>query len=540
MISRLLTAESKSITGAAIVIAVATLTSRLVGVVRDRVFAHYFGAGAVLDAYYAAFKIPDLIYNLLIVGALTAGFIPTFTKLFYTNDNKAPAWRLANNIINIVGLALVVLFGLGIIFTAPLSKIIAPGFSGANQQLVLSFTRIMFLSPVLLGISMVLGGILQSLKQFILYSIAPIFYNIGIILGATLLTKSALGIQGLAAGVVLGALLHAGIQCYGAYASGFRWHWSFNLKDTNTLTIGKLMIPRTLGLAITQLNVVVVTILASFLPAGSITVYNLANNLQGVPIGIIGIPFALAVFPVLSTMVAKKNGAGFIEHLSATTRQILFLIIPIAIIILLLRAQIVRVFYGTGAFDWRATIATANTLAFFALGLFAQSLVPLYARAFYALSNTKTPFTLGVIAELIAIIAALILMRPLGVAGLALASSIGAILNALMLIIALRIESGSIEEGKLFHMFYRVAIAACAMGLTIQFLKFPLAGVLDLNRFWGILLQGFISGTVGLLVYGIICYCLKVHEMIHLHASLKRRWLRLWNVPAGIDEAEGL
>ena len=538
---KILHSPSQSVTGAAVVIAGATLMSRLVGLVRDRVFVHYFGAGPTMDAYYAAFKIPDLIYNLLIVGALTAGFIPTFTKLFYSQDDKTAAWRLVNNVINIVGAALLVLSSLGMIFTGPLTRVIAPGFAGETAKLVIIFTRIMLISPVLLGISMVVGGVLQSLKQFALYSVAPIFYNLGIIIGATLLARSAvLGKSALAWGVVLGALLHAGIQLYGAYHSGWRWRWQLAVRDPETKTIGKLMVPRTLGLAITQVNAVVVTVLASLLPAGSVTVYNLANNLQGVPTGLIGIPFALAVFPVLAGMAAEKNGDGFIQHLAATTRQILFLIIPVSLLVLLLRGQIVRVVLESGQFDRAAIIATANTLAFFALGLFAQALIPLYARAFYALANTKTPFTLGVIAELIAVIAALLLMKPLGVAGLALASAIGAIVNSALLVVALRLQAGALEDEKMASLLLRVALPTLAMGVIIQLLKYPLAKLFDLDHFWGIGLQGLIAGSAGLLAYGWLCYVLKVEEMRHLGGSLKRRWLRLWDVPAGIDEAEGL
>lgn len=535
---KFLNSASQSVTGAAIVIAAATLISRIVGLVRDRVFVHYFGAGPILDAYYAAFKIPDLIYNLLIVGALTAGFIPTFTRLFYQSEDKSPAWRLANNLINIIGVALgaFALFG---IFAAPmLTKIIAPGFAGTTAELVITFTRIMMLSPLILGFSMIMGGILQSLKQFMLYSIAPIFYNVGIIIGATALTRGALGIAGLAWGVVLGAVLHLLIQVYGAYHSGYRWQWVLDIKNTDTRQVGRLMAPRTLGLALTQLNVVVVTMLASLLPAGSVAIFNLANNLQAVPIGIIGIPFALAVFPVLSELASKHDGENFIKQLSSALRQILFLIVPATILMLLLRAQIVRVIYGTGKFDWAATITTADTLAFFALGLFAAALIPLLARAFYSLSNTKTPFIIGLIAELISIIAALVLMRPLGVAGLALASAIGSIVNCVVLFIYLRAETGFLDDQKLISTIYKIAIAGVAMGVVVQVLKYPLSEVLDLNRFWGILLHGAASGLVGLAVYCLAARILRLDEIMDLHSALKRRWLRLRSIPAGIDEAE--
>lgn len=527
---KILNSQIKTVTGAAIILASASLVSRLVGIIRDRVLAHYYSAGPITDAYFAAFKIPDLIFNLLIVGALTAGFIPTFTKLLTANkENPEPAWKLANNILNIAAISLIVLCSLGMIFTTPLSKIITPGFTGENLDRVITFTRIMFLSPLLLGISMITGGILQSLRRFTLYALAPTFYNFGIIIGATFFVW-LWGEQGLAWGVVLGAALHTSIQIYGAYQAGWRWHWYFNLKDAETRLIGKLMIPRTLGVAITQLNQVVVTMLASLLPVGSIAVYNYANNLQAVPIGIIGIPFALAIFPLLSSAAAENNEQQFVDYLLGVIRKILFLIIPILILILLLRAQIVRVVYGTGAFDWNATINTADTLAFFALGLIAQTLIPLLARAFYAMSNTKTPFIIGVIAELICIIAALLLMKPLGVAGLALATSIGAMVNLVMLAVALRQRLHSSEKNQIMPLIYKVSIAALAMGVIVQMLKYPLAKILNQDYFWGIFGQGLIAGLAGIGIYGSICYLLKVPEFLEIKESFARRWLKFTNV----------
>lgn len=540
MISRLIHRELKTVTAAAVIIASLTLLSKIVGLIRDRVFAHYFGVGPVMDAYYAAFKIPDLIYNLLIVGALTAGFIPTFSKLFFESEDKTRAWKLANNVVTIIGMTLIILALVGVIFTSPLTALVAPGFSGESRHLATQFTRIMFFSPLFLGISMVLGGILQSLKQFIIYSLAPIAYNLGIILGATLLTKTTLGNLGLAWGVVLGSILHAGIQAYGAYHNGYRFKFAFNLKDADTRLIGKLMIPRTIGLAVTQFNLVIVTILASLLPVGSVAIFNYANNLQAVPLSLIGIPFAIAVFPVLSEMVAKQDAPGFVQHLSSTIRTIIFLMMPAAVLMLLLRAQLVRVILGTGQFDWIATKATANTVAFFALGLLGAALVPTLARAFYALSNTKTPFTLGIIAELLSIIASLLLMRPLGVAGLALASSVGVTINAVFLLVALWQNTKDLELNKLLSTILKVSAATLAMGLVVQYLKYPLANIFDQRFFWGIFGQGFFAGLFGVIVYALAAYWIKIPEMVLVISAIKRRWLGYRQMPPGLDEAEKL
>ena len=198
---------------------------------------------------------------------------------------------------------------------------------------------------------------------------------------------------------------------------------------------------------------------------------------------------------------------------------------------MLLRAQIVRVVLGTGKFDWAATINTADTLALFSLSLFAQSLIPLFARAFYALSNTKTPFIIGVISELIMIIFSLLLMKPLGVAGLALAFSIGSIINMVILAIALRDITRTIDEYKIFSSFSRIALAAIPMALAIQYLKYPLDKIFNLDYFGGVLGQGLVASIAGLVIYILICYVLKVPELIQLKESLARRWLQPKNLP---------
>ncbi len=527
MFKKIFNNESKTITGAAIIIAGATLVSRIIGLIRDRIFAHYFGAGNVMDAYYTAFKIPDLVYSLLILGALSAGFIPVFTKIFY--HNKSQAWKLANNIVNIAGVALVIVCTLGIIFANKLAPLIAPGFDKESLLLVIKFSRIMFLSPLLLGISMIMGGVLQSLRQFLTYSIAPIFYNLGIIFGTVVLTKY-FDEMGLALGVVLGALIHLIIQTTGAYFSGYRWRPVFDLHDKNTILIGLLMIPRTLGLAVSQINIVILTILATLLPIGSVSVYNYANNLQGVAVGIIGIPFALAIFPVLSKASAKKDYKTFINTVAQTTKKILFLIFPATVIILFLRAQIVRVILGSGEFGWSATVNTADTLAFFALSLFAQSLIPLFARAFYSLEDTKTPFVIALISELVTIIFAMIFMRQLGVSGLALAVSIGAILNITLLVATLKETLGSLNLENIFSSFYKIAIASIVMAVVVQLSKYPLAKIFNQQYFWGILGQGLIAGLLGIATYALICYLLKLEEFNDFVHSFNKNILKIKNI----------
>ncbi|MFA4831644.1 MAG: murein biosynthesis integral membrane protein MurJ [Patescibacteria group bacterium] len=534
MIKKIFSSQNNTITGAALVLGTASFASRLIGLFRDRIFANQFGAGDALDAYFAAFRVPDLIYNLVIVGALSAGFIPIFMKLLAKEKNGA--WRLTNNVINILGLSLIIFCAILFIFTPQLMPYIVPGFAGEKLRTTIVLTRIMFLSPVLLGLSSIVSGVLQSMKSFLIYALTPIMYNLGIIIGAIFFVP-LFGLNGLAYGVILGAFLHLAIQLPALFQHGFRYQPMFQVKDPNVIEIGRLMIPRTMGLAAAQFNFLIITILASTLAGGSLAIFNLANNLQYFPVGIIGFSFAIAAFPTLSKLIAENKQEEMISHLSKVVRQILFFIIPITIIMLLLRSQIVRVVFGSGRFDWNDTIQTGNALAFFCLSLFAQCLIPLLTRSFFALQDTWTPFKIAFVSALINIILSLTLKDVYGVVGLALAFSIAMVIQLALLWITLRQKTKTLNELSILHTLFKISIAAIAMALVIQFLKTPLAGIVDMTRFWGILTQGFTAGLVGLLVYAGICLGLKVEEVFELKESIKKKWLKLTDIQGEINEA---
>jgi putative peptidoglycan lipid II flippase len=537
MIKRLFSSQSKTITGAAIILGAASFISRIIGVLRDRIFAHQFGAGEILDAYYAAFRIPDLVYNLLVVGALSAGFIPIFMELIV--KNKKEAWRVTNSVINILGVALVVLCGILFVLTDRIVPHMVPGFTAEQLQTTIMLTRIMFLSPILLGLSSVVSGVLQSFRSFLIYALTPIMYNVGIIIGAVAFVPR-FGIIGLSYGVVLGALLHLLVQLPTFFHHGFTYKPLFLWSHKSVKKIFSLMIPRTLGLATIQFNLIALTYIASFIGAGSIAVFNFANNLQYFPIGIIGISFAVAAFPTFAKATAENNIEKLIEHVSMTIRQILFFIIPLTILFLLLRAQIVRVVLGSGQFDWSDTILTANTLAFFSLSLFAQSLIPLFARVYYAMKDTWTPFIAGVFGSAATIAFAWYLKDLMGIAGLALAFSIGAIVQLSLLWLILRFRIRTLHEFNIIKSLAKISAAALIMTLIVQLLKEPLAGTVDMTRLWGIFSQGAIAGTVGLILYGTITYYLGVQEMHILAESMKKRWMKLAGIQGEIGEADEL
>lgn len=521
-----------SITIAAALVALSSLTSRFLGVFRDRILAGEFGAGTSLDIYYAAFRVPDLIFNLVVLGALSAGFIPVFTALIKdfacetkngcdSNQENHLAWGLANNVLNFLLLGLGLISLLGIILANPLTRLITPGFSPSDQETVAQLTRIMFLSPLFLGVSGIFGGILQSFRRFLVYSLSPIFYNLGIIVGA-LYFVDLWGLSGLAWGVVLGAFCHMAIQVPLVYQLGFRYQWKIFWQDINTWKIWKMMVPRTLSLAISQINLVVVTIIASGLASGSLAVFNLANNLQSFPIGIFGISFAIAAFPALSQSAfdIDKLSASF----SQTMRQILFFIVPATVFIIILRAQIIRVILGTGNFDWSHTILTMNTLGFFALSLFAQATLPLLTRVFYARHDSATPLYFGFLTVLLNIGLSLFLGPRMGVAGLALAFSLANICNFLFLWLAIYFKIGHLDIGNILKSVLKFTASAIAAGSIAQVMKVIVWPFIDMTRFSGVFLQLGASIFSGLVIYILLCYLLGSEELSGFMSALKNRW----------------
>jgi putative peptidoglycan lipid II flippase len=412
---------TQSVAAAAFIISLAGVASRLLGLLRDRILAGQFGAGDTLDAYYAAFRIPDLIYNLMIVGALSAAFIPVFTELV-AEKKEDEAWELSSGILSLQILITGLVSFFLVVFAPQLMRLVTPGYVGEKMDLTVTLTRIMFLSPFLLGISGILGGALVSFKKFLIYSLAPIFYNAGIIVGALFFIKP-LGPAGLAWGVVLGALMHLLVQYPAVKFSGFHFRPAFfsAWKNKNVRKVLRLMVPRTLTIAVSQINFTIITIFASTLATGSLAVFNFANNIQSAPLGLFGVSFAIAVFPTLSAHGAKKEYDKFIVAFSRTFRQILFFVIPISVFLFVLRAQVVRVLLGTGKFNWDNTILTFEVLSLMAASLFAQALLPLFTRAFYALQNTKTPLYIAIVSEAVNILTVFLLIGRYGVFGLAVA-----------------------------------------------------------------------------------------------------------------------
>ena len=362
------------VTTGAIIIGLLSILSRVIGLLRDRLLASSFGAGDTLDAYYAAFKIPDFVFNILVLGGLASAFIPVFIE-WRTRKGENEAWLVTSTVFNSLILLLGGLAVLGIIFANNLVPLVAPGFSGEKLALTISLSRVMMLAVGFFGASNVISGGLQSYRRFVAYGLAPVMYNLGIILGILFFVPQW-GYIGLGIGVLVGSVLHLAIQLPSVIKLGWVWRLSFNIFNEAVRKIIRLILPRTFGLAVHSFNQIVLTIFASTLIAGSLSSFTLALNLQSFPINVFGLSLAIAAFPIFSQAWVNNKAGDLIEHLSYSMRRVLFFVIPLSITFLILRAQIVRVILGAGQFDWTDTINTAQVLGFLALSMIAESLLP--------------------------------------------------------------------------------------------------------------------------------------------------------------------
>ncbi|MFH1866721.1 MAG: murein biosynthesis integral membrane protein MurJ [Patescibacteria group bacterium] len=516
---------SAKVTSGALVIAIFAIGSRVLGLVRDRLLATTFGAGDTLDAYFAAFKIPDFIFNILVLGGLASAFIPVFIEL-KNKKSLEEAWKVATTVFNALVVLLLILAVLGIIFASSLVPMIAPGFSGDKLELTIKLSRIMMLAIVFFGASNVLSGILQSFRRFLFYSLAPVMYNLGIILGIILIVPSA-GAVGLGFGVFLGSIMHMLIQLPTVLKLGWRWHLKFNIFHQSVKKIVKLILPRTFGLAVHSFNQIVLTIFASTLVAGSLASFTLALNLQSFPINVFGVSLAIAAFPLFSEAWANNKPSELVSHLSDSIRRVLFFVIPLSILFLILRAQIVRVVLGAGAFDWHDTFMTAQVLGFLALSLIAESLLPLIARAFYALQDTRTPVIVSSVALVINIILSIILIKPFGLLGLALAYVVAGIINFSVLIFILGERLGSLQSKSVIQASMRILLAAVPAGLITYGALQVIAPLVDMYTFLGIFIQGVGAGMLGVLTYWLFAWVLKLPEVVFVNQWLHLAWAKI-------------
>ncbi|AKM82394.1 TPA: murein biosynthesis integral membrane protein MurJ [Candidatus Berkelbacteria bacterium] len=511
--------RQNSLASASIILIITLFISNILGVFRDHFLTQKIPTD-ILSTYYAAFRIPDFIFNLLILGAIASAFIPVFTTLITQKKNEE-AWQVANSIINIAMLVLVI-FITTLFITMPfLVPLVVPGFDEEKQRIVTSLARIMLGSPLFFGLSYIVGGILNSHKRFLAYSLAPLIYNVSIIVGAIFFADKY-GIVAIAYAVVVGAFLHLMIQLPSAIKLGFRYQPKIYWKHWGVKRIGIMMFPRSIALGANQIMLLIFTAIASGLGGFSVAIYTLADNIQTLPVVVFGTSFATAVFPSLSEAISQNKQTVFVDHLKKTMRIIIFLLIPVTAGLFLLRTEIVRLILGSGFFGWQQTITTANTLGILALSLVFSGLTPLFFRAFYALHNTKLPMVIMLINVIFSIVLGKLFSINMGVLGLALGYAIGDVIGAVIAYALLRRKVTISNEKEIFFFVLKVVLATLIMSIAIQEAK-VLSGIfVDMQRFWGVLAKTSIGLGVGISVYSLTCWIFGCEEIQSVKAILNR------------------
>lgn len=507
-------AKENSIRGASLILIITLALSNVLGVLRDHFLAQQIPTDR-LDIYYAAFRFPDLIFNVLILGAIAAAFVPVYSKLMKEKGSKE-ADKMASNALSIgllaISCALVILY-----FLMPyLMKSLVNGFNDEKLAQTISAARLLLLSPFMFTISYFFGGILNSHKRFLAYSLAPLIYNLSIIVSIFIFSERY-GINGIIIGVIIGAFLHMLIQLPSMVSIGFKFQPVIDFTDKEVMKVARRMIPRAIGLGANQILLIAFTGLAAPF-AGAIAIYNLADNIQTVPSVIFGNSFATAAFPTLASlnMDDEKDSKYFHNVFNKSIRAILFFLIPATAFLIVLRAQIVRLILGYGFFSWTDTRLATGTLGLFALSIVAQGLIPLFARTFYALHNTITPMITSIVSIAVSIMFGFILSKGYvisgfeGVRGLALAFSIGSWVNLILLVILLKKIKFKISEIS-YYTFGVLAFTFISV-LFLQLSKMIIADMFDIDRVRFLLLQTVVASAVGVASYLGLAWIFKFQE----------------------------
>jgi len=544
MLKRFLNSQSKSISSASLILAISSLGSAVLGLVRDRLLAGTFGAGNDLDIYYSAFTVPDFIALILIFGAISAAVIPIFSG--YLIKSKDEAWAYFSTLLNVFFGFLIIVSLVLIIFAPSVIALIAPGFAGEKKDMAVLLMRIMFLSPIILGLSNMVSAVLQIFHRFLVTALAPLLYNLGIIIGIVFFVPE-MGLQGLAWGVVLGGSMHLLIQLPSLFFSGFKYKANFNYRDPGVIKTIKLMAPRSLGLGASQFNTIAVTSIASTLMSGSIAVFNLANNLSSILVNAVAASVSTASFPSMSMAFLNEEKEEFLRKFSNIFRQIVFLVVPLSFLLLILRVQIVRVVLGAGKFNWVDTELTTACLGILAINLIAQAIILFLSKSFYAAHNTKIPAIISAVTVTANISLSLFLVwlisflpnfhlfltnflrledvKDIRVIGLVLAYSITGLMQCFLLLYMFYKKFPKLKSKEIYISFQKVIVASIVMFFITFAIRQILGSIINLQTFWGIFCQLIISGTVGVLTYAVVTHLLKSPENKAIVDSFFRRFI---------------
>ena len=536
--------EVRGLHQAAYVLALFAFGSQILAIVRDRFLAHTFGAGIDLDIYYTAFRIPDLLF-VLFASVLSIYVLLPFVNRSTEQSDSAAGARVLSQVFSLFLVVYTVVAGVLALTASWYVPYLFPGFSEQSSELVL-LLQILLIQPFLLGLSSLCGVVTQMNHRFVLFAISPLLYNVGIIFGIAVLYPF-FGLVGLVYGVVLGALGHLLIQVPFVTKSEFAFKVVAKIDWKLLFKVLSVSIPRALTLSINQIVIIVLIGMASFMAVGSVSVFQFAFNLQSVPLAIIGMSYSVAAFPTLSHLYAKKDQIGFNRQLLTALRHIIFWSVPIIGLVIVLRAQIVRVLLGSGEFDWSDTRLTAAMLAIFVVSLFAQAILLLLIRAFYAGGNTIIPLIVAVSSGACAIALAF-LFRSIYFANPLISENIQTILRlkevagSEVLILALAFIAGQFIQLVLligisystFKVSYRslwrlglesIAASLAGAGAAYATLVYVVEGI-NQNTFIGITLQGATAGLAGFAAIVLTYSLCRSPELKEIYKSYQSKILK--------------
>jgi len=462
---RIFTSPQSSVLSAATIIMVMIVASRVLGLVRQRTLAHFFEPSE-LSLFFAAFRLPDLVFEVLVFGTFSSAFIPVFARSITKGKDKA--WETASIIVNI-GLVIFVFASVLLIMGARgLYGVFAPGFDPLERERIAELTTILFAAQGFFVVSYVLTGVLESLKRFLIPALAPLFYNVGIIVGTVFLAPK-FGLVAPALGVVLGAFSHFMIQLPLALKLGFRFRARIKITP-EVRKIGRLALPRIIEVSFLQLSKMAELFFSSLISTAAYTYYTFGNSLQLLPVGLFGISIAKAALPTLASFADDTK--RFKKTLFSALYDMAFLVIPTATILIVLRVPIVRLVYGTDIFSWEATIQTGYVLTAFAIGVFFQAASALLARSFYALHDTRTPVTISILSILLIVSFDYLFINTLGfgVWGLAAAFSVGSFFQATSLFYMINKRINGESFFRVINPLLKSAFAAVTSGLMMYLL----------------------------------------------------------------------
>lgn len=495
----------------ALLLMIITIISKLVGFARDLTLSYFYGASSITDAYLISITIPSVIFGFIGTGIAT-GYIPMYSKIEKLEGSNEGN-RYTNNLVNILLVLCTILFVFGLIFTVPIVKLFASGFEGETLEMAISFTRVTLVGMYFTGLISVFNGFLQIKGNYAIPALIGFPMNFFTIIAIIISSKG--NVLLLSVGTVIATASQLLLVLPFTYKKGYKYKPVFDLKDKHIKNMVNIALPVIIGVSVNQINVLVDRTLASRVAEGGISALNYANRLNGFVMGIFVLSITTALYPIISKMVAEDNMDGLKKSVSEAISGINLLVIPATVGFMIFSEPIIRLLFDRGKFDAQAITMTSGALFFYSLGMIGFGLREVLSRAFYSLQDTKTPAINATIAVLLNIILNIILSRFMGIGGLALATSISAILGTILLYVSLRKKIGSFGMKNLSISFVKIIGASLVMGLIAKLSFNTMKGAVGQN------ISLVIAIGIGAVVYGVMIYFMKVEEVDVLVGMLK-------------------